>query len=129
MDIEGMLNREEDDITDEQLHAIIMGDRSLDTTTLKNEVHSLKERYSHETFYRLWDAVKARVKLGLAYYRLAHVDRQPKRFQKAFNAFKYAWDTDYRYSECGRSVLTRLIESCKNHLQVNVSKRLSTRKI
>ncbi|HMF30272.1 MAG TPA: hypothetical protein VKK79_02570 [Candidatus Lokiarchaeia archaeon] len=118
MEIDELLNGNEEDLSDEELHALIMADRPLDAAILKNDVGSIKEYISRSDFYRLWDVVEARVKLGLAYYRLAHVDQDPKHYRKALNAFKYAWDTDYRYSECGREVLLRLINSCKDHLHV-----------
>ncbi|HMF33781.1 MAG TPA: hypothetical protein VKK79_20315 [Candidatus Lokiarchaeia archaeon] len=126
MDIEEVFNQEEEDLSDEELQSLIMGEHTLDPAALKNEVRALKDTISQETFYRLWDALEARIKLGLAYYRLAHADQNPKHFRKALDAFKYAWNTDYRYSECGASVLQRLITLSKKHLQIAASADLAT---
>jgi hypothetical protein len=111
----------EEDLTDEQLHALIMGDRSLETSFLQNEVDAIENQISRSEDYRLWDVAELRIKLGLAYYRLAHVDPNPRHYHTALTAFKFAWETNYRSTECGREVLTRLINSCREHLHASES--------
>jgi ribosomal protein L20A (L18A) len=124
MDIDNVFNTDDEDLSDEQLQALVLGEHSLDPAELKKEVRELKDRLSTETFYRLWDEIEARIKLGLAYYRLAHADENPKHFRKALDAFKYAWNTDYRYSECGASVLQRLISLSRTHLHMAANEGL-----
>jgi hypothetical protein len=118
MQIGDLLNETEEDLSDDELHALIMGDRPLNVYSLQNEVDVIEDQIARSEDYRLWDVAESRVKLGLAYYRLAHADQNPRHYHEALRAFKFAWDTDYRSSECGREVLTRLINSCRDHLHV-----------
>ena len=113
-------DEEVDDLSDDQFDALILGDREFSVLALKGRIRDLKEHISQGLFFRLWDFVEERMKLGLAYYRLAHIEeteeKSRKYFHKAIRAFKYAWETDYKSSECGRAILQRLIKSCQYHL-------------
>ena len=113
-------DEEVDDLSDDQFDAMILGDREFSVQVLKGRIKDLKDHLAQGMFFRLWDFVETRMKLGLAYYRLAHIEttseKSRKYYRKALRAFKYAWETDYKSSECGRVLLQRLIQSSQSHI-------------